>query len=184
MLLLELLTEAKARDRPLSISGAIYDSAPSKYFYWWAPYVVIAAGHYPPSQQALLTVKFMGATAVARMIARAKGNDSEYSTMPAGMTPFGGWTLGAFGDLRDASVNRPRPELFVFGSSDHMITVPEVEDFIAHRKRQGADVTTLALDSCHVQHFKKYPAEYASAVSAFLEKLPSSSPLSKQCVER
>ncbi|VDL70698.1 unnamed protein product [Nippostrongylus brasiliensis] len=61
---------------------------------------------------------------------------------------------------------------FVYSDSDSICPPRTINDFHNFMKRKGHNVEVLHLaDSTHVEHYKKYPAEYLLVVRRFLSSL-------------
>lgn len=152
----------------LTLDGAVYDSAPSPLVGmgpWAAPFVIGAGGGSSSKMVKLLARHLPYAIAAT-------------AAMPVlGVPP----PLGLFGDVHDPSRNEPRPELFIYGPGDALISAEGIEAFADARLALpgGAAQARCRLDgSGHVAHFKTHPAEYSAAVEAFAQALAAERPAS------
>eukprot|EP00966_Prymnesium_polylepis_P277044 6400743-Prymnesium_polylepis.1 len=109
-----MLREARLRRERLRFDGAVFDSAPSRRIMpIAAPIVVSASGG--------------GLREIARYV--PYGIAAQLAAPALGVAR----PLGAFQELRDPTINIPRPELFVCSDGDTLVPRASIEDFARHR---------------------------------------------------
>lgn len=156
MLMVSLL---KRLGEAVVVDGAIYDSCPSKWISPIAAPVVIAAASSSQHEAAIKIAEHMPHALVSTAI----------SPFVKSEPPFGDFPL-----VHDASINKPRPELFIFSDADKIINSEAVENFAARRAAQGSDVRKLRfLDSSHCGHLRKHPIQYVAAVEELVSRSKS-----------
>ena len=150
---LELLRRRPPESGGLRLIGTVYDSAPSRPFSpLYAPLVVGMSG-LPP-----------------RELARSMAATLPFAVAATAGAPLFGNPLSYFGELRDARLHPPRPELFLYSAADALIPAADVEQFAAERRAAGAAVTLKPFaGSPHVAHYRAYPEDYAAAIRTWSE---------------
>lgn len=64
------------------------------------------------------------------------------------------------------------PQLYLYSSSDSVVSMNYVEDEIRLQGSRGVDITSHCWnDSEHVKHFVQHPGEYTSQINKFVHKL-------------
>ena len=63
------------------------------------------------------------------------------------------------------------PQLYIYSSTNKVISAESVEAFIVKKKQAGYKVTACNfVVSPHVDHFQKFPELYSAQLSSFLEE--------------
>ena len=163
LLMLSVMQHANNGERRsdgFRFDGAVYDSAPSSRHLILpagAPFIVLSAG-LPASEAASHLVRHIPYCFLACAL----------HAIRAPPPP-----IGLFTDLFDATINPPRPELFIYGEKDVLIPPEHVEAFIRERESHGSTVHTLSrlADSPHVGHLRTFPRAYEEALANFAHVL-------------
>jgi pimeloyl-ACP methyl ester carboxylesterase len=158
---MSLLIQDQAAD--VRFDAAVYDSCPSLYtrlLPLGAPFVLASSGK-PYTEIAVDMVRH-----VPYAFAWTVGAITNLAALPK--------PLGLFHRLFTAEDNEPKPELFVYSSTDWLIPPSHVESFIEARKAAGSKpihVLGPLANSPHCGHIRTHPEEYASAIAEFAKSL-------------
>lgn len=65
----------------------------------------------------------------------------------------------------------PHPKLFVFSTSDQIVSSEDIENVIKAMENQSCDVTKICYDDTeHCQHLDKHQEAYVEGLKVFLQK--------------
>ncbi len=165
-----LMMAALLRSRPLHFDGAVHDSGPSSLESLRpaaAPLIALSAGLPRLTTAATLSWAL------------------PYALIAEAAAPIVG-TAGAIGlheRLRDAEVNPPRAELYIYSAADALVPSADVEAYVRcrqmqqqqqQRRRRRPLASCRFDDSGHCSHYRMHPVEYGRAIEAFVRGLESS----------
>lgn len=95
--------------------------------------------------------------------------------------PFLGAPAPPLGLMSQLPLLPPTHELYIYSRADRLVSAAAIETHARDRERCGSHVSLFEMDgSAHCEHYKRHPAEYAAAVSAFVERVEIAHQASRQ----
>ena len=101
--------------------------------------------------------------------------------------PFLGAPAPPLGLMSQLPLLPPTHELYIYSRADRLVSaaaswmLTPIETHARDRERCGSHVSLFEMDgSAHCEHYKRHPAKYAAAVSAFVERVESAHQASRQ----
>ncbi|XP_044727846.1 transmembrane protein 53 [Chrysoperla carnea] len=149
----------KKTEKPVQITGVIFDSAPGERrvrTMFKAISAIIGGNIFYNISMSLIMTIFICTIWLFETVT-IKFNSGK--TLPS----------DPIGNLKDETFLWPQH--FIYSKADELIPYTDIEKFAEERKKRGVDVTELCFeDSPHVKHFSWYKEEYTNSVISFLKK--------------